>query len=163
MLPPSPPWPEVNSKAYDSHYGQAHGKERERKKRKKKHTTTHTQRPRRWTCSLWGMRAPLLAALHCRMLTGEPRRRPRIHRAIRFTYPRFYRTPVEPGIAKPGRRRSPKQPSIHGLCLGLCALFTRGYSNVLAHALQDSTVGSDSGTPKLPRSTLPVLRSTVPV
>ena len=41
MLPPSPPWPEVNSKAYDSHYGQVHGKERERKKRKKK----HTQRP----------------------------------------------------------------------------------------------------------------------
>ena len=57
-------------------------------------------------------------------LTGEPRRRPRIHRAIRFTYPRFYRTPVEPGIAKPGRRRSPEQPSIHGLCLisaGVCA------------------------------------------
>ena len=98
----------------------ARERERERKKRKKKHTTTHTQRPRRWTCSLWGMRAPLLVALHCRMLTGEPRRRPRIHRAIRFTYPRFYRTPVEPGIAKPGRRRSPKQPSIHGLFLGGC-------------------------------------------
>ena len=43
MLPPSPPWPEVNSKAYDSHYGQAHGKERERKKRKKKaHNNAHT-------------------------------------------------------------------------------------------------------------------------
>ena len=60
---------------------------------------------------------------------------------------------VEPGIAKPGRRRSPKQPSIHGLCLGVCALFTRGYSNVLAHALQDSIVGSVSAyTPQLPRT-----------
>ena len=71
----------------------AREREREKEKEKKKHTTTHTQRPRRWTCSLWGMRAPLLVALHCRMLTGEPRRRPRIHRAIRFTYPRFYPTP----------------------------------------------------------------------
>ena len=43
MLPPSPPWLEVNSKAYDSHYGQVHGKERERKKRKKKaHNNAHT-------------------------------------------------------------------------------------------------------------------------
>jgi hypothetical protein len=46
--------------------------------------------------------------------------------------------------------------------MGVCAQYT-GYRNGLAHALQDSIVGSDSGTPKLPRSTLPVLRSTVPV
>ena len=61
-----------------------------------------------------------------------------------------------------GRNRSPTiQPSIHGLCMGVCAQYT-GSRNGLAHALQDSIVGSDSGTPKLPRSTVPVLRSTVP-
>ena len=133
----------------------ASAREREREKEKeKKHTTTHTQRPRRWTCSLWGMRAPLLVALHCRMLTGEPRRRPRIHRAIRFTYPRFYRTPVD----------GDDRPNNHSTMIsaGVCAQYT-GSRNGLAHALQDSILGSDSGTPKLPRSTLPVLRSTVPV
>ena len=54
-----------------------------------------------------------------------------------------------------------QQPSTH--VFRVCLHAQAGYSNVLAHALQDSIVGSDSGTPKLPRSTLPVLRSTVPV
>ena len=129
----------------------ASAREREREKEKeKKHTTTHTQRPRRWTCSLWGMRAPLLVALHCRMLTGKPRRRPRIHRAIRFTYPGFYRTPVVGGDR-------PNNLLTVILWGRVCAQYG------LAHGLKDSIVGSDSGTPKLPRSTVPVLRSTVPV
>ena len=143
----------------------ASAREREREKEKeKKHTTTHTQRPRRWMCSLWGMRASLLVALHCRMLTGEPRRRPRIHRAIRFTYPRFYPTPGGTRYRQTGTATT-AQTTFYSLSLPwwVCVHAQAGSRNGLAHALQDSIVGSDSGTPKLPRSTLPVLRSTVPV
>ena len=49
------------------------------------------------------------------------------------------------------------RPNNHSTMIsaGVCAQYT-GSRNGLAHALQDSIVGSDSGTPKLPRSTVPV-------
>merc|ERR1712086_1232988 len=82
---------------------------------------------------------------------------------IRFTYPKILPTPGGTRYRQTGTATIAQTTFYSWSLPRVCVHAQAGSRNGLAHALQDSIVGSDSGTPKLPRSTLPVLRSTVPV
>ena len=151
MLPPSPPWPEVNSKAYDSHYGQAHGKERERKKRKKKaHNNAHTASQAMDVLPLGNAGASARCTSLPDVDGGAPAATPYTPRHALH-------------ISKNGHPNSPAraQPEQHGHQHNLLTIYlwacvhcdTRGSRNGLAHALQNSIVGSVSACiPQLPRT-----------